>query len=176
MKIEELRELTFLDDWLPHASRIDADSVGLNGETPILHAKRAGDQLAGAEKLADLDDRRAAQRGGQRQMELLERTHPFVTADCRKTLRPESVRDENGGRFAEPDHPRVGAGVLEREDEDAGLGRRRSGRRRGGRLGRDRGRQHQKQGRECECSPRHVVESSHDVAAERARDWFPRSV
>ena len=121
MKIEELRELTFLDDWLPHASRIDADSVGLNGETPILHAKRAGDQLAGAEKLADLDDRRAAQRGGQRQMELLERTHPFVTADCRKTLRPESVRDENGGSFAEPDHPRVGAGVLERKDEDAGL-------------------------------------------------------
>ena len=53
MKIEELRELTFLDDWLPHASRIDADSVGLNGERLDPCTRNVPvTQLAGAEKLS----------------------------------------------------------------------------------------------------------------------------
>ena len=119
---EELRQLAPLGDLGLQAPGIEADAPRRDGQRRAVDAIGADDDVGGTDQLADLDDRRPAQRPGHRQVELLERAHALRADDRARTARAQAVGQEHRGGFAQPVEARLVARVLERDDEHTRLG------------------------------------------------------
>ena len=61
MEREEIAERAALVNFLLDASGIEADAAGIDGEVGAVEAQGAGDDVAGADELADANDRRLAE-------------------------------------------------------------------------------------------------------------------
>ncbi len=101
---KEIRHRRLIRDVRLQAADVDADRVRVNSQHVAVERKLADDHLGRADEMADLDHRRVAQRRGQREVQFLERTHPFVARNRGDASSAQLILQQYGGGFAEPLH------------------------------------------------------------------------
>ncbi len=116
---EELRELAPLGDLRLQASGVQANAPRRDRQRGAVDSIGSHHHIGGADQLPHLDDGRAAERTGHRQVQLLERAHALRSDDRAWPARAQAVGQQHRRRLAQPVKTRLVAGVLERDDQHA---------------------------------------------------------
>ncbi len=115
----ERRQRTAIGDVDLDASGVERDAARADDEHVGFELQRADDDLRRAHQLSDADHRRIGERGRGRNLQLLERLHPFLTRDGVGAERVEVVGQQDRRRLADPEDLRVALDVLERHHQDS---------------------------------------------------------
>jgi hypothetical protein len=114
---QQVGQRTPLDQRRRHAAGIETDGARLHDEIVALQCERAHHHGGRADDLTDADDRGVAERRHGRDAQPGKRPKPVLAPDRGRAERGEIVGEQHRGRFAQPVHPRLAGGVLERHDQ-----------------------------------------------------------